>query len=386
MAQFTLDGVTYSRFRDIPGAVYTRSGVEYQQNAAGVWTPFDDDTPPVSAGVGVDVWEGATNLLRQSQAFDNSPWNKVGAVVTADQAFAPDGTQTADLFTFSANFQYINQTVTSASGVVHTAFILVKAGTLTGVTIFLGDAPAVNGVQVSFNLTTGVAGTPTIVGAGANASASMLSVVGGWYLCAISGSYTGTAMTLTVNNGPRGAGTLYVWGAQLGPSSVITPYIPTTNAAATRGNPSMYINAPGLLVPPFTVQVWAQLPALDGVARALVQIDDGSNTNRIFLQRSSGNAASMGTAGGSGGVPTAFSGKTGARLLKMAARVRSTELALACDGAAPNSASGVTLPPNLSRVLLGGNASAQFYPNGAIQRFQIINRDVTDAELQALTA
>ena len=92
MAQFTLDGVTYSRFRDIPGAVYTRSGVEYQQNAAGVWVPFDDDVPPVSAGVGVDVWQGATNLALQSQTFSGWPGNASG--VTTNAIVAPDGTLT----------------------------------------------------------------------------------------------------------------------------------------------------------------------------------------------------------------------------------------------------------------------------------------------------
>lgn len=34
MTVFNIDGINYSRFRDVPGAVYTRSGVEYQQNAS----------------------------------------------------------------------------------------------------------------------------------------------------------------------------------------------------------------------------------------------------------------------------------------------------------------------------------------------------------------
>ena len=40
-----------------------------------------------------------TNLLQQSETFENSYWSKSNGTITANDAIAPNGTMTADLFT-----------------------------------------------------------------------------------------------------------------------------------------------------------------------------------------------------------------------------------------------------------------------------------------------
>jgi hypothetical protein len=83
-----------------------------------------------------------TNLVTNSEAFDNAAWQKVGAgtgitpTVTANAAVAPDGTTTADQIVFNrgagnvlADISYISQTVTVANGTPYFGTVYLKAAT-----------------------------------------------------------------------------------------------------------------------------------------------------------------------------------------------------------------------------------------------------------------
>ena len=390
MVQYTEDLINYSRFRDLPGAVYTRSGVAYQQNASGVWVPFEENVPPISAGVGLGVWEAATNLLLQSGRMDNASWSKISGATVALVSGAPDGTSTFAKVTAAGGntSSRIQQSAAVSAASVYMASVYIAADTAASSRLAVFDGAV--GTQIAAVVVNWAGGVPslgTINGTFAVAPAlTQLGTTGIWHLTGgvNSGAFTSLAMLLYPDY-TAGLNSTKFWGAEFKLGSYVTPYVATTSAAATRGAPSAYLNAPGVLVPPFTVQVWAQLSAIDGVGRVLASISDGTNANRLQLERSSGNFAILQFDGGTGTGPSPFSGKTGARLLKMALRVRDTSLSLCCDGAGPNTATGITLPPNLSVVRLGASPVNAIQVNGDITRFQIINRDVTDAELQALT-
>ena len=389
MVAYNLDGITYSNFTNIPGAVYTRIGVEYQQNAAGVLVPFDNDVPPISDGVGLGVWEARTNLLLQSQTFDNASWIKSFSTVTANQAVAPDGTMTADLVSNTpGSSSYIAQTsptLLNSTTYVRTIYVSLAPGNTAPTFVSTVSKGAGGEASTYFNLS-----TLAITGTDASTS-SIVPVGGGFYriIHTFTTDASGTPLCgvfyLGAYGPTPGAANFYVWGAQLELGSTATPYIPTTSAAATRGAPTAYLNAPGLLVPPFTVQVWAQLPALDGVTRRLLDIDDGSSNNRVAILRSNFNNVSIFEWASGVFFTTDFTGKTGARLLKVAVRVRPTSYRAACDNALGLELSTSAMQ-QMNRIVFGNTLiGADAYLNGDITRFQIINRDVTDAELQALT-
>ena len=181
-----------------------------------------------------------TNLILQSQTFDNASWVKSNITVTANSTNAPDGTATADTIlapTTSVNAIY--QAI-STSGVL-TLSIYAKANTSNFIFIDIFDfSPAVDYVAI-FDLSNG-----TYVGNGgfSNVDSYNIQNVGnGWYRISatkdlgasgnhnfIYGVSNGSGLTTT-------AGTsVFVWGAQLEATDFgATPYILTTTSAVSVG-------------------------------------------------------------------------------------------------------------------------------------------------------
>jgi hypothetical protein len=186
------------------------------------------------------IEEVRTNLILQSQTFDNASWAKTtdGQVtITANAAVAPDGTTTADKMIPSAiaGFHCVQQAVSISASEVSVS-IFAKAAESSFLQIF----DSLTNEFANFNLTTGVVGsTNTYV-------ASIESVGNGWYRCratkaAPSGSFTLRYGVVTSASAVRGEsftgnGTngLLIWGAQL-EYGVATDYIPTTTAAVSVG-------------------------------------------------------------------------------------------------------------------------------------------------------
>ncbi len=77
-----------------------------------------------------------SNLALYSQDFDNAAWVKgTGGSVTANTVVAPDGTTTADAYTWAtstATYAFLNQTVTATSNIANTFSIYLKRPTGSG--------------------------------------------------------------------------------------------------------------------------------------------------------------------------------------------------------------------------------------------------------------
>ena len=170
----------------------------------------DTATRVNSAGL---VEKVRTNLILQSQTFDNASWGKDTTTVTANAEVAPDGTLTADTMTISTDASRVTQGPTIGAG-SFTASVYVKiiSQTTAGDVRFLG---VVDGSVVNVNF------TPTNQWARYTA--------------------TFTASTQITSFQLRGAtsgfvGTIAIWGFQLEASDFgATPYIPTTTAAVSVG-------------------------------------------------------------------------------------------------------------------------------------------------------
>ena len=185
------------------------------------------------------------NLVGYSQDFDNAAWNKNGATITTDIVSAPDGSLTADKLIpdTSTGPHYVtpNPGIAFIVGQVVTYSVYAKAAELTFLQlIFTGIGPAASNLTAGFNLTTGIAGTPT-----AGSTSSIVSVGNGWYRCSITVSVA-TAGTPTQQIRPSlnssstpssytGDGTsgIYIWGGQMSDSASLDPYVYNKGAAPT---------------------------------------------------------------------------------------------------------------------------------------------------------
>ena len=214
------------------------SGTEYAVNSSGVLEAFATTVPAIQSGMGFQIFEGRTNLVLQSQTFDNASWTKGATTVSADATTAPDGTSTADKIVEASGTSvheiYRAYTVTAAA---YTWSVYAKAGERTW--IWINAAEGGTAKMTYFNLATGAVGTNA-----AGSTASIQALGDGWYRCVVTRTMVGTSSYMDVglasaDNTSSYAGDTskgaYLWGAQLELGSFASPYIPTTTGSAARG-------------------------------------------------------------------------------------------------------------------------------------------------------
>ena len=192
----------------------------------------------------------STNLIRYSEDISNVWSAGVGAVLTTNQATAPDGSTTADMVNTdnaggSTSAAYASQLVsglTASASYIFSAFI--KADQLDWATIYIGNM-ASQSLRQYYDLTNVAVGTPQ-----ADVTDSGITSYGnGWYRCWLRFTCDATDTSANFRVGAADADTdhtvdrdetssIFIWGAQLeatfagqdGPST----YIPTTSATVTR--------------------------------------------------------------------------------------------------------------------------------------------------------
>jgi hypothetical protein len=181
-------------------------------------------------------FDESRNLRRYSQQFDNAEWTKTRTTVTSNATTAPDGTTTADKLVEdgtadSTHTLSAGEVLPGTTGQTVTYSIHAKAGERSWFRLSLA-----RGTQHAyFDLDNGVKGTVS-----SGYTASIISLGGGWYRCAITGkthaTITGENAYLALATGDgsssySGDGTsgIYIWGAQLEAGSVARTYYPTTD-------------------------------------------------------------------------------------------------------------------------------------------------------------
>jgi hypothetical protein len=214
------------------GVLYSAQGIQVpvsrsSTGACGTWsdglTFLGNNTPRVE-NLGLLVEVASTNLFVDSQ-FQAGGWtgssSGVAPTVTQNAAVAPDGTTTAAMVTYNTavppgGWSYITQQNFSPPGNgVYTISVWLKAGTLTSVGLYMVD----NG------------GIPRVVQA---------ALTNQWQRFVLTGTSTATLTNIGLDIGAGdgtttvGAGTLYVWGAQMEKSPFASSLIKSTVSTASR--------------------------------------------------------------------------------------------------------------------------------------------------------
>jgi hypothetical protein len=240
--KFTRDGT--ASYIDRDGVLQVNGAPANQPRVGFNYEPDSDGVLQLVQGITVE--EQRTNLLLRSEEFDNASWTpgSVVAAVTANNAIAPNSTQTADLISgVSAAADQRHQVVTVLNSTVYTYSIYIKPNTtlLTRIGIFNATTSAWAGA-VDIAWTAGVPSTSSTLGSSSNIS--YVAGGNGWYRCSFAATSTATSHQTHFhpdrNNTQASA---WVWGAQLEVGSSPTSYIPTTTATVTRPADLLSFNA-----------------------------------------------------------------------------------------------------------------------------------------------
>jgi len=184
------------------------------------------------------------NLVRYSEQFSDSSWEKANTAISPNVINAPNGNLTADLVARTSTTLGCNVYQDFASGTsdTYTATIYAKLGTIStnfGLRV-QGGYP--NRGDALFNLSTGVLIGTSNGGTNTLTSGSITNVGNGWYKLTVTTKFATTLTnvrhlygpsSLTFINSWEGAdGALsnaYVWGAQLVTGTLPRDYFTTTN-------------------------------------------------------------------------------------------------------------------------------------------------------------
>jgi len=286
----------------------------------------------------------------------------------------------------------------TSAGVTRTLVFRVRGGKGRGFFAIRTNAhDAVAYLSTTFNLATGVVATQA-----PNHVARMVYEGGGWYRCSIQvtpsvgGSvdayfgFTDLNSTGALGGGdsylgdPSKGGYVWAYNNYVGPDLGDPPIVQTSALPATRTADLMTV--PISLGARFTIFARAYLPALDGVARYLLDFTDGSSNNAIRFVRESTNSLRIEARAGGEAVYTASAvGKVGAREVAVALGYDGATYYSACDGVAL--ASGAGAPPvGIVTGNIGSQWTAGFRLNGLFKRLEHHARCRPPAELTRMTA
>ena len=330
------------------------------------------------------------NKLTDSEDFYQ--WGNATALVTRNEAIAPDGNLSADTVLKNGSFVAISKTTTITSGVDNIFTVFVKPKTTNYITI--RQASGSNDVRRYFNVATGETSS-----AGGNNTgfqeAKIEEYANGWYRVSVRATSDGTTLTSNIYAGQAGNttydGEIYVWGAQIEEGSYATSYIPTSGSAVTRtvdyasggGNSDTFNDSEG------TLFIDAAALGNDGTYRVL-NISDGTSSNRVLIQLGNNNNQIRADLVSGGATQTSLSttSYTFTDFNKIAFKYKGDDTALFVNGTQVGATiTGKTMPTGLDRIdFTNGSLGSTFYFRGKLKQLMTFNEALSDTELENLTS
>jgi hypothetical protein len=242
-----------------------------------------------------------TNLLLRSEEFDNAYWTKTGATVTANDAVAPDGNTTADLYAPDGNVENRIFGAIISSG-AYTESIFIKK-TSAWVVLLLWTGIDNNGARVWVNCETGSIGsTNTNSGSFTNVSSSVVDLGDYFRLSITSTIITNFRLMMRIVDSDNdflytnvGSTPVHIWGAQLEVGSFASSYIPTTDTSLTRDPDVLTVTGAQDVIGQESGAIYAEFENTDGTRLSepgaiIVLQSTGTgvpgNRNRLTLNQS----------------------------------------------------------------------------------------------------
>jgi len=342
----------------------------------------------------------STNLILQSETFDNASWSKSNVTATANQSISPDGNKTADKIaeTSATSAHQMFQFLSITTGIEHTQTIYVKridGNSPQFIQLAFGTGAFASGF-VNYDIINGV------VTASSAYTGSIDLVDNGWARLTATATSTATAssagMQLVFINNNQAAGRtptytgntdvgLFVWGAQLEQFSSGTSYIITTTTAVTRtadtsnssGTSSEFNISEGVL--------YCEIAALDNIDTSdrRISISNGS-ANNVTIRYGIGTNLIQGLIFSSSvqQAQISFASPDISVLSKVALKWKVNDIALWVNGVEVGTDTVALAPAGLDRLHFDSGTGAQdFY--GKCKELQVYKTALTDAELEALT-
>jgi len=341
-----LKGVEPATFTRATTATYISKSTELVTEAAIDEPRFEAD--------GVLTEGASTNLILRSEEFDAGVWNlQFGALVTANQSTAPDGSLTADLLDTSVGGSFINQGIVF-NAVPQTYSIWLKSVSGSGTYTLNWFDGASNRFLVNLTETWqrfSVTFTPT-------AGAGFI--------------YPGDSRIV----GGSDLDTCYAWGAQLEEEPIATSSIPTLGSTVTRAADRLDIPAANwvALNADYSVGIDVQV---DNTTDEILAVSFAGVTGDTDLGADSSNQARF----RHNGVATAGSalGTTTKRLLATWANGGVQNVYI--DGVLDAGPTATTLAAGaLTAIHLGSNSAGGNPLNGHLAELRIYDKELTAEE------
>ena len=357
--------------------------------------PVIEYNPVTRACLGARIWDVVTNRLLQSSDFATT-WTQNNVIVSANAATAPDQTNTADQFSPTINGassqRFLRQDFSTTANDTYTLSVFVKVNTATtnGIALVVQDQAAANNFRCNFNLFT-LTTSPAALN-WATPTASIIAYPNGWYRCSVTGVTSAAHTSLrnsiflnTFGSVPDTVGSVFLWGAQLN-TGPIAPYVPTTTLAASSTADVWSITGADFnriynqsAVTSFTSATGPDISS--GQFPRVVQIDDGTDSNRVAITHSSGGTSFVVRV--SGVTSSAFSGISLNNGPKLAFAAQSNDAAVSVNGASVLAFSPTAMPT--TTTLWIGSATTGQSLNGYIREGAIFRSRRPNANLQAVT-
>lgn len=385
---YARQGAVFANMSAVTGLSFARSGASTARRVNGVISGFADGVARITDR-GLLIEEARANLYLRSQELDAASWTKSNAAVTADAAAAPDGTTTAERVASTATTSVAVQQSAAVGAAFATASVFVKKGSgavEANVFRLRNMTTATTLLEVSIDhdgggLTYGTGSSGAVLGA----------AVDGWRrlsLTALTGVTSGDSLRFDicfVGTAASSGAHASVWGAQLEAGRWASAYTPSGATTASRGADSLTVSH-GLAAGADATECGVVEFTRDtGQAACVVDLHDGSDANRIHVERSSGgDFRAWVTVGGVSQLIGTLA-RTGARKVKWALSRAGDRYALAVDG---QLAGSVTVPglPTLTARRLGALRAGSAWLNDYLVEQGAIPWAMPDGLMQSRTA
>ena len=393
--RYCANGVIHAAPATVPGLAFARSGDANAQRLDGGWTAFADGQARITDR-GLLIEEARTNQSLQSVALDSAAvWLQSGCSVIANAAPGLLGMMTADALIEDASnaSHFLRQPATKAAGQSYVFSLFMKPAGRTRASLFFSSSFNVGGINAVFVLEG--AGSASATGH-ASARATISAMPDGWYRCSLIGvsapDTTGfnqyilpvSAAGASSYAGDGASGVL-VWGAQLEVGGFASSPVLTAASAVTR--PTDVMTASHLVAAGADVceRGEAELLGDNGAAQTLLDIHDGSDANRVVVQRDAGGKLAASVVVGGAATLIGEVAKGGPRTVKWALSRAGSTWTFVADGVTAG-AQTVGGMPDLTARRIGARRTGAEALNAYVRDLHSLPWALSAGQMQALTA